>query len=123
MKFQNPRSSSGRDIFYDFCSEVAHLFMLLRDDVFDYTEKKEKKEDKLNKEKISYLFNLDESIENPQFLLKNRALVGNEDYKEFLQYFRLLSRLIHLLNIKNIKIKTIAPEFSALEGTGLLGGF
>lgn len=120
MKFQNPRMA-GKDIFYNFCSEVAHLFMKLRDDIMEEIKKNEKDTDKEDKEKFSYLLKLDESIEKPEFFLKNKYGIGDEDYKEFLRYFRLLSRFVHKMGIKNIKIKTIAPEFSVLEGTGLLG--
>lgn len=120
MKFQNPKGA-GRNLFYDFCSEVAHLFMLLRDDIIEYIASKEKDNDKEDKEKISYLLKLDSAIESPNFLMKNVAQINEEDYKTFIHYFRLLSKMLHYLNIKNIKIKTIAPEFSVLEGTGLLG--
>jgi len=118
MKFQNPMGV-GKNIFYDFCSEVAHLFMLLRDDIVDELEKHKGKDE--DKESFAYLKKLDKKIEDPQFFMKNKSGIGDDDYKEFLYYFRLLSKLIHKLNIKNIKIKTIAPEFSVLEGTGLLG--
>ena len=48
MKFQNPKGE-GKNFFYDFCSEVAHLFLLLRDDVNDIIAKEEKDKDKEDK--------------------------------------------------------------------------
>ena len=49
-------------------------------------------------------------------------MISDKDYKQFMYYFRLLSKTIHHLNIKNIKIKTIAPDKAVLEGFGITVG-
>lgn len=114
MKFQN--RAIAKNTFYMFCSQVTHLFMLVRNDIIEYIEKKEKKADREDYNKFSYLLNLDDDVDTPNFKMKDLYKVGEEDYLIWIRYFKLLSRFIYDLGITKIKIKTIAPDFSVMEG-------
>lgn len=119
MKFHD-LSKEGKFMFYDFCAEISHFFTILRDDAMEEIKNEGNIEaNREDREKFAYLLNLDKDMESPNFLLKSSFKVTSEDYLKFLSYFRLLSRLIHYLNIKNIKIKTIAPDKAVLEGFGI----